>query len=414
MSTRNRAVETRSKSGFLWNMAGLTLNNFNSLFFLVAVKRINGVEIAGMFSYGYAVACLLHVCALFFNRVYQVTESGFSDGIFVCFRLLSCLLFLVVGVAVALLSASNLLKAGIVILLCLFRNIEALADVFQGIAHKNGRLDYAGKSLSVKAILGLAAFLLCDFFARSVVLSVIFLVIVNAAGCAADFLATKRWVEKSKAVFYLRTLIPLVKKSFPIFAFSVLGMFLLNLQKYVLGLFGTDETGALFNIIIMPATVMGLCGQYFINPFVRRLEDSWGKQNFGSFYRTAGKLALLLVCAGAFVCLCACLFGIRLMEKIYALSLSEYRIFIIIVIAGSAFYAISNLISALLTIMGKNRGQVAVYFSAVIVSLCLSLALLRGHALKAMVYAYFAGMAALFGGYLLAVKKARKLRGFVL
>ena len=46
------------KKNAIWNTIGITINSFNSLFFLIIINRINGVDIAGIFSFAFSVACL--------------------------------------------------------------------------------------------------------------------------------------------------------------------------------------------------------------------------------------------------------------------------------------------------------------------------------------------------------------------
>ena len=54
-------VEEKKKfiKNFMWNVLGTGLNSFNSLFFLIIVTRINGINDAGIFSIGVAIAFLM-------------------------------------------------------------------------------------------------------------------------------------------------------------------------------------------------------------------------------------------------------------------------------------------------------------------------------------------------------------------
>ena len=50
-----------------WNIIGSSLNAISSLVFLIIVTRINGVEEAGIFTYGYATACLFYTIAVYYG-----------------------------------------------------------------------------------------------------------------------------------------------------------------------------------------------------------------------------------------------------------------------------------------------------------------------------------------------------------
>ena len=66
------------KKNFIWNILGTGINAFNSLFFMIAVTRINGIENAGVFTIGYATACIIYVIGIYAGRIYQVTEPDKS------------------------------------------------------------------------------------------------------------------------------------------------------------------------------------------------------------------------------------------------------------------------------------------------------------------------------------------------
>ena len=61
---------------FVWNTLGTTLNAFNSLFYLVIITRINGMKDAGIFTIGFAIACLLYMVGTYSGRVFQVTDNN--------------------------------------------------------------------------------------------------------------------------------------------------------------------------------------------------------------------------------------------------------------------------------------------------------------------------------------------------
>ena len=42
--------EKQFRKNFIWNTLGTGLNAFNSLFFMIAVTRLNGIDDAGIFS----------------------------------------------------------------------------------------------------------------------------------------------------------------------------------------------------------------------------------------------------------------------------------------------------------------------------------------------------------------------------
>ena len=62
------------RKNFMWNIIGASTNAFNSLFYAIAVTRINGEFDAGIFIYSFATACLLYFIGNYCGRIFQVTD----------------------------------------------------------------------------------------------------------------------------------------------------------------------------------------------------------------------------------------------------------------------------------------------------------------------------------------------------
>ena len=70
------------KKNVIWNAIGTTFNSFNSLFFMIIVTRMNGIDQSGVFTMAFSLACLFCIFAGYEGRVYQVTDvnADFSDS----------------------------------------------------------------------------------------------------------------------------------------------------------------------------------------------------------------------------------------------------------------------------------------------------------------------------------------------
>ncbi|WP_040842160.1 hypothetical protein [Treponema saccharophilum] len=402
--------EERIANGFVWNILGLTFNNFNSLFFLVIVKRINGIEVAGVFAYGYAVACFLYVFSLFYNRAFQISNEHISDKAYVFSRLVFCGLSFVLSCFVALFSSQTLFKFLTIVGLCLFRNLEAASDVFQGIAHKNNRLDYAGKSLFVKSFLGLVIFWLVDYLTKRAELAVCALATLNFFGLIFDWLYVKTHFVLNQGS--KKDIALILKSATPILIFSALGMLLLNMQKYLIGLFHEDSFGTIFNILVMPATIMSLCSQYLINPFMNIMAKALNECNHRAFFKIVMNLSIALILIGLFVCFAAKIFGIRLMEIVYDMSLVGYAYLILLVIFSSSFYALVQLFSSALTVMGKNFMQPFLYAVSAVAGGALSVLFMKRDVVAGALYGYAISMLVLFVLYMFVFfVQVRRIQG---
>ncbi|HPF83208.1 MAG TPA: polysaccharide biosynthesis C-terminal domain-containing protein [Bacilli bacterium] len=384
----NKNQQTKN---FIWNMIGLTFNSFNSFFFLIIVKRINGIDTAGIFTYGFAIACLFWGISMYYNRTFQVSSLKINDNTFKRFRLLSCIAMFLITILFVLISGFSLIKLWTVILLCLFRNLEALSDTYYGIIHKNERLDYVGKSLFLKAIIGLGVFLIIDLISKNIILSIIGMILVNLLGLLVDIKTSKKYVQKDNIV-EKKNLVKILKDTFPIFIFSFLSVLLLNMQKYMIGYISLDSIQTIFGIIVMPATIMALCGQYLINPFLNSMTKNYNDKKITSLKKQVRNISLTILGLGVFIIIVAYFLCVPVLNIVYDIDLVKYKYLILLILFASILYSVSTIYSACLTIIKRNKEQLYLYVISVIVSLGISFLLIDKTSVSGATYAYSISM----------------------
>ena len=147
---------------FIWNSLGTGINSFNSLFFLIIVTRINGIEIAGIFSIAYATATILYTLAMYSGRLCQVTdiENRIKDKDYITNRALTCFIMIIGAICFLLIKRYSAFKTTIFALLAIFKAIESFSDILYGVMQKNNLLYKSGMSLSLKGFIGIILFLL--------------------------------------------------------------------------------------------------------------------------------------------------------------------------------------------------------------------------------------------------------------
>ena len=152
------------KKNVLWNAIGTTCNAFNSLFFMMIVTRINGIEDSGIFTMAFSLACLFCLFGGYEGRVFQVTDmSGkTTDMEYVIHRYLTSVIAVLITVGYCIFMSYDRQKFMITLCLCLMKILEMLADVYYGILQKNEELDLVGQSLFIKSVLSFIAFLIVD------------------------------------------------------------------------------------------------------------------------------------------------------------------------------------------------------------------------------------------------------------
>lgn len=375
---------------FIWNAIGLSLNAFNSLFFLIVVRFINGLDIAGVFTYTFALCIFLYTFLLYYNRSFQVSDvkGKFSFSSYLSCRAVTSVLGLAAILIFALVNQFSSFEIGVVMLLAGFRIVEAISDCFYGAIQKKDKLYQTGISLSLKAIFGLLCFALVDWLTKDLLLALVALILINLLFFFFYDLSNYRKLYTDKIKLQFSHLKPIFKSCLPVLIFSALAIYLSNCQKYVLPYFESDSIQAIFGILIMPATLLSLIGAYLINPFINSFTKYHIQKNYAKFISSAKKLLSFMSIIGIAV-LIACFFiGIPILELIFQLDLSVYQMPFELIILASIFYATAMIISSMLTILGENRRQTYIYLIASIVATVVAILLIPTSGILGAIYSF--------------------------
>ena len=274
-------------SNFIWNMVGSSLMAFNSLFFMIIITRINGLEDAGTFSITFATASIFYVFAVYSGRSCHTTdiEEKIKDKDYIISRIITCIItFILIGIFVAFNNYGNY-KNIILVLLCIWRCLEAFSDVFYGIMQKSNNLDKVGKSLTIKSILGLVLFVIIDILTKNIIYACTTLVIVSIVVILVyDIPQSLKFIQKEEKI-KLNNVKIIYKAEFFIFINSFLTIYLLNAPKYAIEEYLTESIQAIFGIILMPASILPLFAQFVVTPIINRIKNLYKQKNIEKFIK---------------------------------------------------------------------------------------------------------------------------------
>lgn len=375
------------KRDFIWNLIGTSINSFNSLFFMIVINHINLKSEAGVFTYAYSLICLFFILATFYNRVYQISKSDkFSSKDFILYRVLSSILTVIIVFLFSIINGYNLFKLSVIMLICLFRMIEAISDAVYGVLQYKGYLYKSGISLSLKGIIGLIGFTLVDYFTKSITLALVSLIILNLAFFYFyDYKNVKEYLS-GKASF--NNILLILKETLPIFIYSFLAMYVANICKYMLDYFDTEEAQNIFGIIFMPSTVIGLCSAYIVVPIITSLNDLLKSKKYKEFNKLVSKMMIILVGVGMVAIIGAYILGIPVLNVLYGMDLSNYKNLLLLVLVGATFYTLANVYSQVLVLLNVHKMQTLIYVVMSIVSTLICYLLISSYKLSGSVYSY--------------------------
>ena len=355
-------MENSLKKNTIWNTVGITLNSFNSLFFLIIINRVNGADIAGIFSFAFSVACLLYAVGIYSGRTYQISDikNDFNDKEYLVHKLFSCCIMMILAIIFVFIRNYSLEKNLVIIFLCLYKCLEAFSDTLYGYLQKNSKLYIVGKSLFFKSLFGIIVFFIVDMLTYNIILSSLALVIVNLLFILLyDLKKSKNYISENNA--NIKKACKIFKYGFSVFAFSFLAIFIVNIPKYIIDFMLSNVYQTIFSIIVMPGTVMSLCGQYIIAPMLTKIVDCYNSEDYKKFNDIIMKLVAILLVIGTIVEVIAAVLGIPILSFVYAINLNSYRFDLLLIILGAIMYAIANIYSSSLIVMRKNNVQLLIY-----------------------------------------------------
>lgn len=386
-----------SKKNVLWNMIGTTFNAFNSLFFMMIVTRINGLKSSGVFTLAFSLACLLCLIGGYEGRVYQVTDvkNEYSDVEYIVHRIITCVIMMVIVIFYGFIMKYDAYKFIITISLCLMKCFEVFSDVFYGVLQKDDKLYIVGISLFLKSVFSVVVFIAFDLLTKNLLISCLVLDLVwLILFLMYDLPKSKSIIQKDSYSF--SNVLRLFKTGFFSFAILFLSVYLVNAQKYALDGVIEESLQAIFGMILMPATIISLAGQYLLQPILNTMANLYSNGEKKEFNKIVFKALLLIIAFGVVCVIGAYILGIPVLNILYSVNIVDYKLHLLIIIFGAILYSMSTLLSAALTTVRYTFVQFIVFSTSSVIAFVISRILIGQFSIYGAAIAYLITMACQF------------------
>ena len=363
-----------NKKNFIWNTIGSTVNAFTSLFYMIIVTRLNGVDVSGIFTFAFTFACLVQVIGNYFGRSYQVTniDDNICDSDFLYNRFFTTFFMVLFTLVFVFYKGYSEYKIIVILLLVLFRLIESFGEILYGFIQKNNRLYQVGISMFLKGVFSIILFLLFDLITKNLFVAIIS---ISAVNLLIILLYDIRNAKKANLVFKKfnkDNFYKLLFGGFFIFVFTFLTQYVLNASKYSIDNFLFDKDQTIYGIILMPATAMVLCAQFLVQPFLTKVAELLKNKKIKDLSILTFKISFYVFIVGLFALIFCYFLGIPILEFIYGIKLFDYKISLLLIIAGSIFFGLSYVFSNVLIALRKNFVQAIIYIVVSIIAFVIS------------------------------------------
>ena len=347
--------EKNVKKAFLWNMIGSTCYSGSSFLYLLVVTRICGAQLAGFYSLSYATAQLLLQVGRYGVRTYQATdlEHKYLFSEYKISRVITCALMMLFGI----LYSSFSFKGEYIIIstfIIMMKMIDAVEDVYHGNLQQKYHVEQMGKMLAIRNVYSAVFFTGILMATKNLYLTCVTTAITSLILClVVNSRTTAKYTPKEDIGrgFQMGRVWELLKICTPMFVGTFLSLLLYNVPKYAMANVMTDEYQTYYSILFMPSFVITLMCEFVFKPTITTIAELWWENNIKKFavyiLRIIG--IILVCCAGIVVG--GHLIGRTLLEIIYGVDLSPYKIQFIALLVGGGIsaevYMIYNILIAI-------------------------------------------------------------------
>ena len=347
--------EKNVKKAFLWNMIGSTCYSGSSFLYLLVVTRVCGAQLAGFYSLSYATAQLLLQVGRYGVRTYQATdlEHKYLFSEYKISRVVTCALMMLFGI----LYSSFSFKGEYIIIstfIIMMKMIDAVEDVYHGNLQQKYHVEQMGKMLAIRNVYSAVFFTGILMATKNLYLTCVTTAITSLILClVVNSRTTAKYTQKEDIGrgFQMGRVWELLKICTPMFVGTFLSLLLYNVPKYAMANVMTDEYQTYYSILFMPSFVITLMCEFVFKPTITTIAELWWENNIKKFavyiLRIIG--IILVCCAGIVVG--GHLIGRTLLEIIYGVDLSPYKIQFIALLVGGGIsaevYMIYNILIAI-------------------------------------------------------------------
>lgn len=358
------------KEIYIWNILGSLANAGLSVIILMVVTRTLDNQKADIFSIAWAISQLMATIGCYQIRVLQATdvEEKFTFRQYFEFRIVTIVAMMICSCIYVYIKHYTVYKAIIIIIICGYRAVDSLADVFEGWFQQKERLDLAGRALFIRVIIAIVGGGIClvvmhDLLALSLML--LFIYVVGLLLYDIRYYNKLKVLEKQKENQKNKWLQGLLVAGTPLFVNAYLLMDIMNTPKIVIDnaiTTGNLQNGAqtIFNILFMPASVLTLAYIVF-RPLLTKMAIEWTMGRIKNFLKIIGSIMCCLLGMSILIIGGSALLGIPVLSVLYAIDLTMYKRELLMIILGGCFCTFSYVLDNALVVIRKQYLLVCAY-----------------------------------------------------
>lgn len=384
-----------NKDSYVWNAISGIFNSIQSPVLLVLVSwGLNGVNDSAMLVIAYAIANLMMMIGKYGVRNYHVTDvsnqHSFGDYLYV--RNFTTTIMLLASIIYVMVSKYDVMKMGVVLSICFSKAYDSYEDVYHSQLQKMGRLDIAGKILTLRYGVYFIIFSVIYIFTNNLMFTSIVSVSCSILfGVAVNNIASKKMgIVKEHSNPENRH--EILKQCFPLFLCTFLLMYIGNAPKYTVDKYYDVNVQAAFNYIFMPVFVISLLGNFIFQPVQRKAAIVYKDRDYKTFSSLIVRGILAVVIITGFITLIGGILGIPVLSLVFNYNLNGYKLELILLLVIGGSIAFINMLNIFITLIRYQKHMIVMYVIVALLTKFLGDYISSRYSMISLVWFYFAMM----------------------
>ncbi|MBR0392268.1 MAG: hypothetical protein IJK38_08105 [Oscillospiraceae bacterium] len=361
-----------AKSNVLWNMIGSICESALNLVLLIVVNRIAGEAYGGIFTFSFSHAQMMYYLGTLEVRPIHSTDVQqkyrFAD--YFSLRMVSCLFMMVVCLIYALATDGDPVKRQFMMLMCIYKMLDAVYDLFASMFQQHGRIAFSGMVSTMRVCLVLAGFSLALLLTGNLVIAGLVMVLISLGILLTFNLSRWRQFDDVPIRWQFSHAGEILKACFPLFVSVFVMLYISNAPKYAIDRYCTDVVQNRYNILFMPAFVINLFSQFVLRPMLTPMALMWNQGQKRAFRGNVIKMLLAITALTLLGAAGAWLVGIPILELVYGVPLAAEKGILLWVMVYGGLNAASVFLYDMIAVTRRQKWLLTAYpLVAVVVGL---------------------------------------------
>lgn len=365
-------MKKRTFSVYFWNSFSSGISSLQSIIFILILSRTIGVESAGTFSIGYAIAVFLTALSKYGIRNYQVTDV--NEKYKACDYFASRIITTVVIIAVLYVYLESKIYFGVysyhkaytIMGICLLKMIEGLEDVIVGDLQQKDKLAVGARLQSIRLVFSTIILIVLIIGLGELSKSVWITFVVSIILSIFMYMGTS--VRSYQKGFHIASCSRILVECAPLCLASAVMIYVGNIPKYLVDIVLNDEAQGYFGYIMSPSYVVVLISMLIYQPEIKAYGVCWSSKNVSLFSRKIYRQLIIILFVLFIIFSLGFVIGIPALSYVYSIKVEMYKKEFMLLLVGGGLYAIANFL--LIPIIAMRRQNVLSIYYCIIAVVC--------------------------------------------